>query len=147
VVPGTPALVLAAVTPTGGVALVVLRATTSGLATTPDDPVPPWVVAVATVLAALAIAWRALTQRAELRDDRLVCRNTLSTFEVPWDRVDRLTRRTRAGLVTVDVEVSGLRRRLRLGAATRFAGEGADAVADVLRAHPVAGALLDDAGP
>jgi hypothetical protein len=50
----------------------------------------------------------------------------------------------RWGLVVVDVRVRGMRRRLRLGAATRFGGDEADLVLDVLRAHPAAGALLSD---
>lgn len=144
---GTPGLAVALAAPLVAVGLVAARASTSGLASTADDPAPPLLLAAVTVALALVVSYRALTQRAELSGDRLACRNLLVTFEVPWDRVERLERRQRGGVVTVDVVVRNLRRPHRVGAATRFAGDGAQVVVDLLRAHPAAGALLVDAAP
>ena len=145
--PGPPAWAMAAAIPTLAVGLVVYRAATSGLAATADDPVPPWVLAVLTVLVGCGLAWRAVTQRADLAEGGLVCRNLVTTFHVGWDRLDRLEVVRRPGLVVVDVHVHGLRRRHRVGAATRFPGDESDAVLDVVRAHPRAGALLVDDEP
>ena len=145
--PGPPAWATAVAAPLVAVALVAFRALGPGLARTPDDPVPPWVLAVLTVVVGLGLTWRALTQRAELADDALTCRNLVTTFTVGWDQLDRLEVVRRPGLVVVDIHVRGLRRRHRIGAATRFTGDESDLVLDVLRAHPAAGALLVDDEP
>jgi len=145
--PGPPAWATAVVAPLVAAALVAYRAAGPGLARTADDPVPPWVLGVLTVVVGMGLAYRALTQRAVLGDGDLRCRNLVTTFTVGWDQLDRLEVVRRWGLVVVDVHVRGMRRRLRVGAATRFGGEEAEAVLDVLRAHPIAGALLGDDGP
>ena len=124
------------------VALIAYRAAGSGLSAGPDDPVSPLVVAAFTLVGALVVSFRALTQDASLGETSLRCRNVLSNFEVEWARVESLEVRRRLGLVIVEVRIRGLRRRHRLGAATRFAGHESEAVLDVLRAHPSAGMLL-----
>jgi hypothetical protein len=145
--PGPPAWATAVVAPLVAVALVAYRAWGPGLARTADDPVSPWVLAVLTVAVGVGLSYRALTQRAVLGQDDLHCRNLLTTFTVGWDQLDRLEVVRRWGLVVIDVHVRGMRRRHRLGAATRVGGEESDVVLDVLRAHPLAGALLGDDGP
>lgn len=134
--PGPPAWAAAVAAPVAAVALVAFRLWTSGLRSGPDDPVPPVALAVFTVALALVLSWRALTQRAVLDDERLVCRNLAVSFEVGWDRVEELLVVRRPGVVVVELRVRHLRRRHRIGAATRFAGPEAEAVLDVLRAHP-----------
>jgi hypothetical protein len=136
--PGPPAWLLAVLVPVAAVVVVLWR----GLERGPGEPAPPWVVAVLTVVLALGVAWRAVTQFVALGPDRLTCRNVLVSFEVPWERVEALDVERKAGVVLVAVRVQHLRRTHRLGAATRFAGHEAEAVLDRLRAHPVARRLL-----
>jgi hypothetical protein len=144
--PGAPARVLAALSPVVAVALVASRAARDGLSAGPDDPVSPWLVAAATVVAGCWLGWRALTQWAELRPHDLRCRNLVTSFAVDWDRVESLAVLRRGPVVAVDVRIRSHRRRLRIGAATRFAGPDADAALDMVRAHPEARRrLLDDA--
>jgi len=142
---GPPAWALAAAVPLVAIGLIWFRTSQSGLSSGPDDPVPPVLVAGLTVLAAVALAWRSLTQSAVLDRHGLHCRNLSVSFHVEWDRVERLDVVHRAGLQFVEVRVQGLRRRHRLGAATRFHGEEAEAVLDALRADPHAAVLLRDA--
>lgn len=140
--PGPPAWATAVLAPVVAVALVAYRTVGSGLARTADDPVPPWILAVLTVAVGCALAWRSLTQRAALGPDALHSRNLTTSFSVDWDRIDHLDVLRRWGLVVIDVRIRGMRRRLRLGAATRFGGDESELVLDVLRAHPAAAALL-----
>jgi hypothetical protein len=144
--PGPPARVVAVLAPLAALALVVGRALSSGLSATSDDPVSPWIVAVVTVAVGFALAYRALTQSTELGVDVLRCRNLLTTFDVDWDRVEDLEVVRRGPFVMVEVRIRSLRRRHRLGAATRFVGDGADVVLDVLRAHPRSAAVLVEEG-
>ena len=142
--PGPPGYALAVAAPVVAIALVAYRASTSGLWSGPDDPVPPLLIAVITIGVGLAIGWRSLTQRARLGWDHLRCRNALVTFEVAWDDIERLDVVHRPWVVIVEVRIRGLRRRHRIGAATRLVGHEADAVLDMLRAHPVAASLMHD---
>ncbi len=145
-VPGAPARVTAVAAPIVAVALVAWRAVQDGLRAASDDPVSPWVIAVVTVAVGAWLGWRALTQWTELRRNELRCRNLVSRFAVDWDRVESLVVVRRGPVVAIDVRIRGHRRRLRLGAATRFRGDTADAVLDMFRAHPDARRLLlDDA--
>jgi len=144
ITPGPPGFLAALAVAVIATALIASRAASSGLSSGPDDPIPPLVVAAVTVVLALILSWRCLTQRALLDVDALRCRNTLVTFEVPWDKVERLDIVHRVGIVVIDVRILGLRRRHRVGAATRFSGAEAEAMLDMLRAHPVAAALLHD---
>jgi nucleotide-binding universal stress UspA family protein len=136
--PGPPAWLLAALAPTIAVALVLWR----GVERSAGEPAPPWVVAVLTVVFAVAVAWRAVTQYVDLGAEGVVCRNVLVSFEVPWDRIESLEVERKAAMVLVAVRVRNLRRTHRLGAVTRFAGHEAEAVLDRLRAHPHAGPRL-----
>lgn len=145
--PGPPAWVLAAVLPLGAIALIWFRTSQSGLRAGPDDPAPPLVIAAITLLAVLVLAWRALTQRAELDEDGLHVRNLSVTFHLEWERVERLDIVHRPGLQIIEVRMVGIRRRHRLGPATRFQGDEAHTMLDALRAHPVAASLLEDHRP
>jgi hypothetical protein len=144
---GTPARVLAAAAPVLAVALLGWRAAADGFARTPDDPVAPWVLVGPTLLGAAWVSWRALTQAARLDEGGLRCRNLSVTVGADWSDVERLEVVRRWGLLVIEVRFRGHRRRHRLGAATRFAARDAEAVLDLLRAHPVAAGLLADAGP
>ena len=145
--PGPPAWVLAAVLPLGAIALIWFRTSRSGLSSGPDDPAPPILIAAITLIAVLVLAWRSLTQRAELDDVGLTSRNLSVTFHLEWQRIERLDVVHRPGLVIIEIRMTGVRRRHRLGAATRFPGDESRAVLDALRAHPVASALLEDTRP
>ena len=140
---GAPSVALAALLPLVSVALIWRGATGSGLSATESDPVSPWLVAAATLVGGLLLGWRAMTQRAELSSEGLHCRNLTHSFTAPWDRVERIEVVQRFGLVGYEVHVQGLRRRHRIGAATRFAGDEAAVVADLLAAHPGASSKLD----
>ena len=142
---GPPAWLLAAVLPLGAIALIWFRTSRSGLSAGPDDPVPPVVVAVLTLVAALVLSWRALTQHAVLDGTGLHSRNLTVTYRLEWEKVERLDVVERPGLQIIEVRMHGMRRRHRLGAATRLGGDEAHAVLDALRAHHVARELLRDA--
>lgn len=144
---GAPARLAGVLVPLIAVGLVVARLVASGLSSGPDDPASPWIVAVLTVVVGCVLGWRALSQRAELRPDVLACRNVIGSFAVDWERVESIAVLRRGPLVVFDVRVRGLRRRLRIGAATRYAGVAADAVLDMLRAHPSARTRLVSDGP
>ena len=141
--PGTPARLLSILVPVAAIALVVLRAATTGLSSGPDDPASPWIVEVVTVALGFWLGWRATRQVAELRPDELRCRNVAASYAVDWDRVESLVVLRRGPVTVLDLRVRGLRRRLRVGAATRISAEEAEAVLDMFRAHPVAGGLLE----
>ena len=141
---GPPAWALAAILPLGAIGLIWFRTAQSGLGSGPDDPVPPLAVAVLTLGAAVVLAWRALTQRAVLDDDGLHSRNLTVTYHLEWEKIDRLDVVERPGLQIVEVRLRGMRRRHRIGAATRFSGDEAHAVLDSLRAHHVARELVRD---
>lgn len=141
---GLPARLLAAVIPLAALVLVLVGLARGGLTTAPDEPVPPAAVAVLTLLAAIVLSYRSLNQCAELAPDRLVCRNLLVSFAVEWERVDALVVVRRPGVRFVELHVSDLRRRHRVGAATRFGSEHGDDVLGVLRSHPRAAAVLVD---
>lgn len=100
-------------------------------------------MAVLTMMAVVLLSWRSLTQRAALDEHGLHCRNLTMSYHLEWERIERLQLVHRGGLQIVEVRVRGLRRYNRLGAATRFSGEEAEAVLDSLRAHPQACALLE----
>lgn len=141
---GPPARVLSLLIPVVAAALVAFRALREGLHSGPDDPVSPWIVAVLTLAVGVWLGRRATTQRAELGSEGLTCRNLVTSFGVDWDRVDSLVVSRRGPLVIVDLRVRSHRRRLRVGAATRFSDESAEAVLDQFRAHPAARARLLD---
>ena len=140
---GPPSVVLAAALPLAAIVLIWRGATTSGLSATEADLVSPWLIAVLTLVVGVVLGWRALTQRAELSDAGLRCRNLTTSFAIPWDRVERIDVVHRLGLVVLDVHLTGVRRRHRIGAATRFAGEEAVVVQDLVAAHPDASSKLD----
>lgn len=139
---GSPARVLAVLAPAIAVGLVVGRALLSGLSSRPEDPVSPWIVAVVTIAVGFWLGWRAPSQRAELRPDELRSRNLTTTFSVEWDRIEAILVERRGPLSVVDIRAVGMRRRLRIGAATRFTGDGPEVVLDMFRAHPMASDLL-----
>lgn len=124
------------IAPLAAVALVGFRVATEGLAAGPEDPVPPVVLAVATVVAGLVLGWRGATQRADLDPSGIRCRNLVVGFEVDWDLVDSVVVHRRGPVQLVELHLSHLRRHHRLGAATRFAGGDAEALAGRLAAHP-----------
>jgi hypothetical protein len=128
--------------PLAAVALVAVGASRGAMAADAQSPVPPWFVAVLTVAGAVVLSWRALTQQATLDDEQLVCRNLTSTPRLHWSTIDELRCVRRGNLVVVEIHLRGVRRRLRLGAATRPSGPASDEVLDRLAAHPRAGALL-----
>jgi hypothetical protein len=140
--PAAPARVLAAAIPLAALLLVSIGAARGAMDPGADSPLSPWIVALATLAGAILLSWRALTQTAVLGDDGLVSRNLTSTVRANWSTVEELRCVPRPGLVTVEIHLRGTRRRLQLGAATRWAGHDADAVAAMLAAHPRAGALL-----
>jgi hypothetical protein len=140
--PGSPARATAVALPVAAVVLVAVGASRGALATDAQSPLPPWVVAVLTVLGAAVLGWRALTQHATLDDERLVCRNLTSTLRLHWSTIEELRCVHRGSLVMVEIHLHGVRRRLRLGAATRPSGRASDEVLARLAAHPRAGALL-----
>ncbi|MBU6216540.1 MAG: hypothetical protein KGR17_08030, partial [Acidobacteria bacterium] len=90
----------------------------------------------ATVAAGLVLGWRAATQRADLDPSGIRCRNLVVGFEVDWDLVDSVVVHRRGPVQLVELHLSHLRRHHRLGAATRFAGGDAEALAGRLAAHP-----------
>ncbi len=144
--PGAPARALSVAAPVVAIGLVAWRAARDGLASGPDDPASPWIIAIVTIVFGCWLGWRALRQWTELRPHDLRCRNLVTSFAVDWDRVESLVVLRRGPVTAVDVRIRGHRRRLRVGAATRFGGHSADAVLDMFRAHPEARRLLlDDA--
>jgi hypothetical protein len=145
--PGPPAFLLGVATPVAGALLVLAAAARGDLAATPSDPVPPVAVAVVTLLGCVALGRRAMTQRAVLGVSALRCRNVLAGFAVEWDRIEAIEVVRRPALLRVDLHVRDLRRRQRVGAATRFDERSFDDVLAVLRGHPSAAGLLVDDGP
>ncbi len=141
--PGAPARVLGAAIPLAAVLLVSVGAARGAMSTGPDSPLSPWLVAVGTLAGAIVLSWRALTQTAVLDDEGLVSRNLTSTVRLHWSTIDELRCVHRPGVVVVEIHLRGSRRRLQLGAATRWSGHEADEVAAALAGHPRAGALLD----
>lgn len=139
---GLPSWVLAVVAPVAALALLGQRLATDGMRQQEGEPTSPWLVAVVTLLLAAFVTWRALTQRAEVFRDRVRCQNLLVTFEVDWADVERLEVVRRLGLVVVEIHVRNLRRRHRLGAATRLVGPESDELLGLLGSVPAAGALL-----
>jgi hypothetical protein len=142
IAPGAPARVLAAVIPLGAVALVAVGSARGAMERTADDPLPPWVIAVATIAGALVLSWRSVSQRATIDEDGIVSRNLTSTVRLPWPTVEELRCVHRPGLVIVEIHLRGTRRRLRLGPATRWSGPDADEMVGMLAAHPQAGAFV-----
>jgi len=140
--PAAPAWILAVAIPTGAVGLVLLGASRGALERTAGDPVPPSWVAVATIVVALVLAWRAATQTTTLDADGLVSRNLTSTVRLDWSTVEELRAVRRPGLVMIEIPLHGTRRRLRVGSATRWQGAPASLIESTLAAHPQAGALL-----
>lgn len=144
---GPPARALAAAAPLIALGLVLWSASRGGLDRTAADVVPPWVLAVVTLVAAGVVSWRAATQRAELTADGVRCRNLLVSFEADWELVERLRVDRRGPLVTVDLVFANLRRTHRVGAATRFGGVSSGGVLEALGRIPAAAHRLDDAAP
>lgn len=144
---GPPSVVLAALAPLVAIVLIWRGVTTGGMSSTEHDLVSPWIIAVLTLVVGVLLGWRALTQHAELGVEGLRCRNLTTSFTIPWDRVDRIEIVHRLGLVVFDVHLSGVRRRHRIGAATRFAGEEAVVVRDLVAAHPDAASRLEPDAP
>lgn len=140
--PAAPARLLAAVIPLVAVGLVSLGAARGAMEPGADSPVSPWLIALGTLVGSILLSWRALTQHAVLDGDGIVSRNLTSTVRVRWSSVEELRQVSRPGLVLVEIHAHGARRRLQLGAATRWAGHEADEVAAQLASHRRAGALL-----
>ena len=139
-----PGRCLALALPVVAVALVGFRVAAAGLTRTSEDPLSPVVLAAATVIGACVLGWRAWTQRARLDATGLHVRNLTVSFDLAWDQIERLQVERRLGLQVVEIRMLHLRRRHRLGAATRIEGPTADAVLIALGTHPDAGRLLDD---
>ncbi|MFN7148374.1 MAG: hypothetical protein ACK4V6_02725, partial [Microthrixaceae bacterium] len=127
--------------------LISVAASRGGLERTEADPVSPWVVAAITLLGAVWLGWRAVTQAAVFDRDGLRSRNVTGTLRVGWADVEELRVATRTGVSVVEARVVGVRRWARIGAATRFAGEGAEEVRRAIERHGAAGALLDPGWP
>ncbi len=145
--PAAPAWAVAVAAPAAALVLISVAAARNGLERTDADPVSPWIVAVITVLGASWLGWRAVTQGAVLDRDGLRSRNVTGTLRAGWPDVEELRVVTRGGLSFVEARVVGVRRWARIGAATRFAGEGAEEVRRALERHGEAGALLDPGWP
>jgi hypothetical protein len=144
---GAPARVLAAAIPLAAVALVAVGSARGAMQRGADDPLPPWVIAVATIAGALVLGWRSLSQWATLDAEGIVSRNLTSTVRLPWSTVEELRCVQRPGLMIVEIHLLGTRRRQRLGPATRWAGPAADEMVGMLSAHPDAGAFVVVHGP
>lgn len=140
--PGGPARALASALPLGAVALVIVGASRGGFVVTPDDPLAPAFVAVLAIAGSLLLAWRAVTQIVVIDDDGIVARNVTATIRMHWTTIEELRQVSRPGAVMIDAHLRGSRRRLHLGAATRWNEEQAARVLGAIRAHPVAGALV-----
>ena len=147
IAPGAPARVLAGLIPVAAVALIASSAARGGLERSAQDVVAPSLVAAATIAVALVLAVRALTQRGELAATELRCRNLVTSFAIPWDDVEALIVRRRPMSVQIEIRARHHRRAHRLGAATRFDGDGAVAMLTVLQEHQRAGAVLEDSAP
>ena len=145
--PAAPARAVAVAAPAAALVLISVAATRGGMERTDADPVSPWVVAAITLLGALWLGWRAVTQSAVLDRDGLTSRNVAGTLRVGWSDVEELRVVARGGVSVVEVRVAGVRRWARIGAATRLAGEGADEVRRAIERHGTAGALLDPGWP
>ena len=139
---GLPSWLVAAAAPVVALALLGQRLATDGMRQQEGEPASPWLVAVLTLVLAVFVTWRALTQRAEVHRDRVRCQNLLVTFEVDWADVERLEVVHRLGVAVVEIHVRNLRRHHRLGAATRFAGPESDELIGLLGSVPTVGALL-----
>ena len=139
---GLPSWLLAGAAPVVALALLGQRLAADGFRRQQGEPASPWLVAAVTVVLAAFVTWRALTQRAEVHRDRVRCRNLLVTFEVDWADVERLEVVRRLGLAAVEIHVRNLRRRHRLGAATRFAGPESQELLGLLGSVAAAGVLL-----
>ncbi len=140
--PAGPARAVAALLAVAAVGLVLIGTVRGGMERGADDPIPPWMVAVLTVVAGFVLAWRALTQSVEISSEGLVIRNVISTTRIHWSMVEELRVVSRPGLTTIEVHLLGTRRRNHLGAASRWAGRGAEQVLGQLAGHEVAGKLL-----
>jgi len=125
---GSPGRILALGAPLGAVALVLLGAQRDSLVASSTDVVAPSVVAVVTVIAGLVLGWRAWTQRAELDESGVRCRNLLVTFDVDWGLVESLRVERRGPLVLLELVLVHQRRSHRIGAATRRSGPSSEAV-------------------
>jgi len=139
---GLPSWLLAGAAPVVALALLGQRLAADGFRRQQGEPASPWLVAALTVVLAAFVTWRALTQRAEVHRDRVRCQNLLVTFEVDWADVERLEVVHRLGLAVVEIHVRNLRRRHRLGAATRFVGTESEELLGLLGSVPAAGALF-----
>lgn len=143
---GLPSWLMAGAAPVVALALLGQRLAADGFRRQQGEPASPWLVAAVTVALAVFVTWRALTQRAEVHRDRVRCQNLLVTFEVDWADIERLEVVHRLGLAVVEIHVRNLRRRHRLGAATRCAGPESEELLGLLGSVPAAGVLLDRDG-
>jgi hypothetical protein len=137
-----PARVTAVAIMAAALVLVGSALTRGSTAADADSPIAPVWIAVLTLAVATVLARRAWTQVAVLDRDGIRTRNVTSTVRVPWQSVEELSVLRGTGVRAVEVQVRGLRRSVRLGAATRWSGPLAEAVTAQLRSHPRAGALL-----
>jgi len=135
---GAPGRLLAVISPLAAIALVSFRFATEGLADGDGDPVPPAVLAVVTVGVGVVLGWRAATQRATFDPVGVRCRNLVVGFSVDWDLIEEVVVHRRGGLQVLDLRFGHLRRRLRVGAATRFVGAEAASVLEHLGRLPSA---------
>ncbi len=147
ILPGAPARILAGAAPVLAIAMMVLAARRGGFDQGPEDPVPPWSIAAVTLLGAFVLSWRALTQHAELDATGLRSRNLLSAVVLDWEQVVELRTVRRPGLVAVEIVIAGVRRRSRLGAATRLDDRTAAQVLELMDRSPEARARLVQAEP
>lgn len=139
---GAPARATAVAIVAGALVLVGSALTRGGTAAGPDSPISPLWIAGFTLVLAGVLAWRAWTQVAVLDSEGLCSRNLSSTVRLPWSSVEELAVLRGTGVRSIEVRVRGLRRSVRLGAATRLTGEQSEHVQALLSAHPCAGALL-----
>lgn len=144
---GLPARVLGALLPLAGVVVVLVGAARGGLVASAEDPVPPAAVAALSVLGCIVLGYRALSQRVVLGEHSLRSRNVLVSYGVEWQRVEALVVVHRPGLWTVELDVADLRRRQRLGAASRFDEQSFAEVLEALRSHPSAAGVLVETQP
>lgn len=138
---GAPARLTAFAAIVVAVGLVGSAAARGGLSGE-GELVSPWIIAALTFAGAGWIAWRALTQLVVIDLDGATVRNISSTFRLEWHQIDSVAQRSRLGITDVELRASGLRRRLTLGAATRFTGDEADDIGALLVGHPAVGQLF-----
>jgi hypothetical protein len=140
--PHLPGRLVAVLGPVLACTLVLLAARRGGLEQGDGDPVAPLLIALATVLGAFVLSWRALAQYAVFGTEGLEVRNVAGSVRARWSDVEEVRIEQRGPLVLVDLRLRGLRRWTRIGAATRVAGPASERLRAELSDHPAVSALL-----